>query len=261
MALEQAIKDNDLKSLDNYVANGGDVNVRNENGDTLLHIAIAASADIGIIQTLLANNADPKLTNNNGQCPLQCIRQDDIQMIENILKLEKTFDLRDEEGNTCLLTILKFKRRYVVEIDQFWTMIVKHSKSLNIDFNIRNKYGDTCLIGASRAVFFPGVSQHIEFILDKLQNVNVLIKNRDGDTFLHSFCRSVATEVESELIKKILCGQLSNCPKALLKQLLSCRNNTGDTPFLQFTQNSNTIINVELLKLFIDAGADINGKI
>ncbi|CAC5412544.1 unnamed protein product [Mytilus coruscus] len=258
--MEQAIKDNDLKSLDNYVASGGDVNVRNENGDTLLHIAIAASADIGIIQTLLENNVDPKLTNNKGQCPLQCIRQDDIQTIENILKLEKTFDLRDEEGNTCLLTILKFKRRYVVEIEQFWTMIIKNSKSLNIDFNIRNKYGDTCLIGASRAVFFPGVSQHIEFILDKLKNVNVLIKNQDGDTFLHSFCRSVATEVESDLIKKIFLGQLSNCPKALLKQLLSCRNNTGDTPFLQFIQNTNTIINVDLLKLFIDASADINGK-
>ncbi|XP_071124742.1 uncharacterized protein [Mytilus edulis] len=260
MAMEQAIKDNDLKSLKTYVASGGDVNVRNTNGDTLLHIAIAVSADIGIIQALLANNADPKLTNNNGQCPLQCIQQDDIQMIENILKLEKTFDLRDEDGNTCLLTILKFKRRYVVDIEQFWTMMIKNSKSLNIDFNIRNKYGDTCLIGASRAVFFPGVSQHIEFILEKLQNVNVLITNRDGDTFLHSFCRSVATEVESELIKKIFRGQLSNCPKALLKKLLLCRNNTGDTPFLQFTQNTNTIIDMDLLKLFIDAGADINGE-
>ncbi|CAC5362435.1 unnamed protein product [Mytilus coruscus] len=48
MAMEQAITNNDLKSLDNYVANAGDVNVRNENGNTLLHIATAASADIDI---------------------------------------------------------------------------------------------------------------------------------------------------------------------------------------------------------------------
>ncbi|VDI69555.1 Hypothetical predicted protein [Mytilus galloprovincialis] len=258
--MEQAIRVNDLQSLDDYIASGGDVNIKNENGNTLLHIAIAVSADISIIQTLLENNADPKLSNNNGECPLQCIRQDDIQMIENILKLEKSFDLRDEEGNTCLLTILKFKKRYIVDIEQFWTMIIQNSKSLNIDFNIRNKYGDTCLIEAARAVFMPGVSLHIEFILDKLENVNILIKNRNGDTFLHSFCRSVATEVESELIQKIFLGQLRNCPKALLKQLLSCKNNTCDTPFLQFTQNTNTIINVDLLKLFIAAGTDINGK-
>lgn len=258
--MEQAIRVNDLQSLDDYIASGGDVNIKNENGNTLLHIAIAVSADISIIQTLLENNADPKLSNNNGECPLQCIRQDDIQMIENILKLEKSFDLRDEEGNTCLLTILKFKKRYIVDIEQFWTMIIQNSKSLNIDFNIRNKYGDTCLIEAARAVFMPGVSLHIEFILDKLENVNILIKNRDGDTFLPSFCRSVATEVESELIQKIFLGQLRNCPKALLKQLLSCKNNTCDTPFLQFTQNTNTIINVDLLKLFIAAGTDINGK-
>ena len=90
------------------------------------------------------------------------------------------------EGNRCLHTILTFKTRFVTDIHQFWAMVEEIScKKIVIDFNLQNKFGDTILMAAARAVMLPGVNEHIEFIMETLQNIDVFKTNQHGDNFLH----------------------------------------------------------------------------
>lgn len=65
-------------------------------------------------------------------------------------------------------------------------------------------------------------------------------------------------ESNSGLLERILKGQFKNCPKASVQKLLSSQNYVLDTPFLQFLQNTNNVLKVETIELFVDCGADIN---
>lgn len=163
------------------------------------------------------------------------------------------------EGNRCLHTILTFKTRFVTDIHQFWAMVEEIScKKIVIDFNLQNKFGDTILIAAARAVMLPGVNEHIEFIMETLQNIDVFKTNQHGDNFLHILCRSIAMESNSGLLERILKGQFKNCPEASVQKLSSSQNYVLDTPFLQFLQNTNNVLKVETIELFVDCGADVN---
>lgn len=255
--MESAIKSNDIARIKELISEC-DINSRNEAGDTPLHIAIANSSNREIIEVLLQNGADPKFLNKRNMPPLHCIEQGDLKTIENILTLENKFDFEDSEGNTCLHTILKFRKRYVTDVGQFWRLVFKLKNTSVGYFDKPNKYGDTILMAAARAVMLPSVNEHLEYILDHIPDINVFTKNQSGENFLHILCRSFVMESNSSLIANILEGNFKNCPRWSVRKLLSEKNSVRDTPFLIIMQNMNNILNLEILRLFIAAGAAVN---
>ena len=92
--MESAIKENDLEKVKKFLEGGYGVNVQNEEGDTLLHLAVANNNDREILELLLQSGADSKIRNKRNMSPYECIVQGAIKLIENILILEYSFDLR-----------------------------------------------------------------------------------------------------------------------------------------------------------------------
>ena len=61
-----AILNGDAKVIDQYFAEGGDVNVRNEEGNTLLHLA-CRNGIVWVFELLLQKGADINAKNNDGE--------------------------------------------------------------------------------------------------------------------------------------------------------------------------------------------------
>ncbi len=67
--LEGAIHEGDWNEIENYITTGGDANIQNGEGDSLLHLAVERNKT-DIIQLLLENGADINIQNDYGETPL-----------------------------------------------------------------------------------------------------------------------------------------------------------------------------------------------
>lgn len=68
LELENAIEERDVGRVDRVLAEGADLNTRDDGGWTPLHKAVAAG-DIAIVQRLLAAGADPSAEDNAAWTP------------------------------------------------------------------------------------------------------------------------------------------------------------------------------------------------
>ncbi len=64
------VRNNDANRLGQYLAEGGNPNVMNEDGDTLLYVASGAKGGSEVVRRLLTGGADPDLTSREGRTPL-----------------------------------------------------------------------------------------------------------------------------------------------------------------------------------------------
>ncbi len=67
--LEGAIHEGDWNEIENYITTGGDVNIQNGEGDSLLHFAVEKQK-YEIIDLLLDHGADINIQNDYGETPL-----------------------------------------------------------------------------------------------------------------------------------------------------------------------------------------------
>ncbi|XP_053378880.1 serine/threonine-protein phosphatase 6 regulatory ankyrin repeat subunit B-like [Mercenaria mercenaria] len=71
--LEAAVKSNDYALVREIIANGADINYQNENGDTVLHIAVTEDDNSNIVKALIAAGIDVNIQNFNGKTPLHLV--------------------------------------------------------------------------------------------------------------------------------------------------------------------------------------------
>ena len=84
-ALFQAVKDINIEATKQAIADGADVNAKDENGRTLLQLA-ALKGHKEVVELLIAKNANVNAKNNDGETPLDQAIESDEEDIINLLR-------------------------------------------------------------------------------------------------------------------------------------------------------------------------------
>ena len=136
--LFNVIAENDLAAVQRLLSVGVDVNGRDDQGDTALHVAIANQASSIVVETLLWYGADPNATNRRDQSVLQVamIRKAEPVVVEGLLRYGADPNVTDAEGRTALLSSLTRTIDPVI-----FTSLLQYGA----DPNVKNGAGDTTL--------------------------------------------------------------------------------------------------------------------
>jgi hypothetical protein len=100
LTIHDAIRYEDDPLAEELISQGLDLNLRDENGDTPLHLAVKKN-NLKIVQSLLEEGADPNLKDALGFTPLHLSTQQDFDQISKLL-LQSGADVHSESngGNT-----------------------------------------------------------------------------------------------------------------------------------------------------------------
>ena len=101
LPLFQAIQDGNFRTVQQYLANKGDVEARNAEGRTLL-MAAAIYSWPRIVKLLLDHAADPNSRDNKGQTPLHHAACHSIDSVKLLLAAGADAKARDHEGKSVL---------------------------------------------------------------------------------------------------------------------------------------------------------------
>jgi hypothetical protein len=101
LPLFQAIQDGNFRTVQLYLAAGGDVEARNAEGRTLL-MAAAIYSWRRIVSLLLDHAADPNARDNKGQTPLHHAACHSVDSVKLLLAAGSDAKARDHEGKSVL---------------------------------------------------------------------------------------------------------------------------------------------------------------
>ncbi len=101
LPLFQAIQDGSFRTVQQYLANGGDVEAHNAEGRTILMAAVIYSWP-PIVKLLLGHAADPNAHDNNGQTPLHHAACHSIDSVKLLLAARADAKARDRDGRGVL---------------------------------------------------------------------------------------------------------------------------------------------------------------
>ncbi len=145
------------------VKNGADINAKNNNGDTPLHGA-AYAGDVKIAKLLVKNGADVNAKNNNGDTPLHIVRNVDIAKL--LIENGADVNARNDNGDTPLHKAACCGRQivgmYLSDVHASMKGDVEIAKLLienGADINARNNNGDTPLHKTYRLNYYYGYKQ------------------------------------------------------------------------------------------------------
>jgi ankyrin repeat protein len=101
--------------VDLLVRSGADVNAKNGQGDTALHLAARKPAEVGM--SLLRNRADHGLKNSQGLAPLHLVARhaDDLDLLRLFVEQGASLDVQDAEGQTPLIHAIRQRNTEVVK--------------------------------------------------------------------------------------------------------------------------------------------------
>lgn len=218
----------DLSSAKLLLASGADINARDRNGNTLLHIA-ASTANARIIAVLLVNGADVNAKDSTGRTPAALADTDtsrraysmgwrayadmaQIGVDENMFYHVRDVSPKDFEeairtGDTD--TVEKGLPEFDVSQNDQWDgntllhIAARHNQSeiaqLLLDngagINTKNNFGNTPLHTAAN----HWSTEVVELLLSRGANVNA--QDNDGDTPLH---QAIFHLVDTEIVKMLL---------------------------------------------------------
>lgn len=104
---------------------GADVNTKNAEGSTLLHLR-AIDDDIQIIQNLLSLGADVNARDNDGRTPLfNTLDEKNLDIVELLIASGANVNVRDIDGVTPLHTAVFYQNKIVVE------SLLRHGADVN----------------------------------------------------------------------------------------------------------------------------------
>ncbi|NRO95999.1 hypothetical protein GWC77_08630, partial [Paraburkholderia sp. NMBU_R16] len=108
--LMNALTGGNIEFAKALIDHGADPNVRDELGNTPLHLA--AGRGMEILSQLLAAGADPSATNHRGATALFDARSPDV--VHLLLRAGTSIDARDENGNTAIMRLAQSGTRPTV---------------------------------------------------------------------------------------------------------------------------------------------------
>ena len=231
--LHIAVLNNADESIIKYlISMKADVNARDKNGDTPLHIAVRNN-DRASGEILLAYGADVFYPNVAGESALRAAltrmggRQDWV-LNSNVIKSS------DGAGNTPLHLAAEWQLSSIV------SFIVEKGG----DPNARNANGETPLFNAVKADSSDTIRTMLADTLERNANINA----RDflGNTALHACIRWTSLNAARTL--------LDYDSRSNAKKLLDARNLAGKTALHEAARTGKT----DFVRMLLDAGADIN---
>ncbi len=184
-----------------------DINLINKDGDTPLHCAIK-SKNIDALDILLDQaKTDINFINKDGDTPLHCaIKSKNIDALDILLDQAKTdINLINKNGDTPLHCAIKFENIYALE------MLLIQAK---IDVNLINKDGDTplhCAIKLKNACAFNGLLTQTK--------IDINLTNKDGQTPLEFASASNAGAKFTRPLKRMEKQEIKNDINEVIKKL------------------------------------------
>lgn len=214
------------------ISKKADVNARDKNGDTALHIAVRNN-DRASGEILLAYGADVFYPNVSGESALKAAltrlggRQDWV-LNSNVIKSS------DGAGNTPLHLAAEWQL----------TTVVSFISEKGGDLNARNANGETPLFNAVKADSSPTIKTMLSVTADKKTDINA----RDflGNTALHACIRWAAGNAAETL--------LTYDTQSNGRKLINARNLAGKTALHEAARTGN----ITFARTLLAAGADIN---
>jgi cytohesin len=227
-SLHEAVESHDLKTVKRLIRDGADVNARNKDGQTPLHIAaLVARADIANL--LIEGGADINAKEEHGWTPLHqaCANSRWAASVAELL-ISKGADIHTvtNDGYAPLHAAARGGNAGLVRL-----LIEKGA-----DVNAQTKSGDTPLHWAAQACRYDQ-AETVEALLSA--GAEVLVKNKVGFTPLES-----ALTWDNQVIADLFVKTLD----------LDATDESGDS-LLHWAVRRH---NAELVNLFIEHGADIN---
>lgn len=133
--LRDAAYENDLAAVQAFLAKGADIEARDRDGDTALHMA-AIQASPAVIAALIAAGADPNALSTDGQTPLfHAAEHGNLPAVQALLVAGADVNARTKAGHTPLFYAIEQGHRPVVEA----------LLAAGADLAARDKDGDTPL--------------------------------------------------------------------------------------------------------------------
>lgn len=136
--LYTAIKLGDVDSLRIFLGAGFDLNLQNENGQSLLHLAII-SKQVKVVEALIEVGANIDITDDNKVSPLMLAAKNaDSEVVSLLLKHNALTDFKDSDSKTPLI--------YAVSVNNL--SIVEALIRARIDVNVPDNEGKTAIFYA-----------------------------------------------------------------------------------------------------------------
>ncbi|XP_046631368.1 uncharacterized protein LOC124311080 [Daphnia pulicaria] len=278
---------NVIQTLQLLIANGGDVNSVDENGNNALQIMCnfyKLENLIELIQLLIENGIKVNCENRYGDnaLTLLCASYKNENLIDIIrLLIENGIEVncKTKYGNALtslcrnyqienLIDIIRLLIENGIEINfkdtNGWNVltllcchyrkenlieIIQHLINNGIEVNCKNHHGDNALTTLCEYYKNENLIEIIQLFIEKRIDIN--FKTKSGDNALTKLC--TYTNKDENLIDII---------RLLIKNRIeiNCNNNYGDNALIklcEYYKNENLI---EIIQLFIENGIDINNK-
>ncbi|WP_232504109.1 ankyrin repeat domain-containing protein, partial [Thiomicrospira microaerophila] len=165
LALIEAMDQSDIAAIENFLLRGGNVNVVDEQGVSLLYASIYLD-ELDIFELLLSHKADVNQADSNGWTPLMvAVYHNRVDMVNRLLALGANPNAMNDTGRTALhFTVNGFRWEQDSEI------LAKALIDAGAQINATNHIGNTALMGA----VFTDKTKTFVYLMSLNADVNVI---------------------------------------------------------------------------------------
>ena len=229
---------------------GADVNIKDNEGKT----ALMYVSTLETVKALIKAGADVNAKDNDGKTALMYVST--LESVKALIKAGADVNAKDNNGQTALHEIIQHTG-VINYNERTGAEIVKALVKAGANVNLQNNYGATPLMYAAKyyEYYYEGKYFHHEAnseVINVLINAGAKINLKDnfGDTALMYVANS---ELENPEVLKTI----KNLLRAGAKSSINAKENEDGKTALMYAASQG---NIEIVKLLINAGANINVK-